>query len=155
MEPWANTDRIVCNNYYFASVGAAETLREIGLLFIGVVKTATKLFPMRYLSKIELVNRGDRPGIITEDADGLPSLLAFTWIDRDRRYFIASCSSLTEGQPYIRERWRQVGREDPNADPEKVELHIPQPKIAKKFYSTAARVDQHNRDRQDTQKMKK
>ena len=62
--PWANSDRIVCADSYFASVGAAETLKRIGLRFIGVVKTATKQFPMKHMSEIELENRGDRRGLI-------------------------------------------------------------------------------------------
>ena len=41
VEPWANTNTIVCADSYFASVGAALALKSIGLRFIGVVKTAT------------------------------------------------------------------------------------------------------------------
>ena len=52
---WAHSDRMVCADSYFASVGAAQKLKEIGLKFIGVVKTATKKFPMKYLF-------GDRVG---------------------------------------------------------------------------------------------
>ena len=64
------------------------------------------------------------------DNDSKPSLLAFCWMDRDRRYFIASGSSLSPGIPHVRQRWRQLDTEDPNADPERVELsliHISEP----------------------------
>jgi hypothetical protein len=37
--PWAQTDRIVCADSYFASVGTLQELKRIGLRFIGVVKT--------------------------------------------------------------------------------------------------------------------
>ena len=53
--PWANTRRGVCADSYFASVTSAEELMKIGLRFIGVVKTATKKFPMSYLSSIKLL----------------------------------------------------------------------------------------------------
>ena len=43
--PWANSDRVVCTDSYFASVGAAEELKRIGLRFIGVIKTATRQYP--------------------------------------------------------------------------------------------------------------
>jgi hypothetical protein len=43
--PWARTDKIVCVNSYFASVGTLKELKQIGLRFIGVVKTATRQFP--------------------------------------------------------------------------------------------------------------
>ena len=50
--PWTNTDRIVCTYSYSASVPAAEELWKHGLLFIGVIKTETRQFPMAYLSNI-------------------------------------------------------------------------------------------------------
>ena len=83
--PWDNSDRIVCANSYYASVGAAKTLKRIGLSFIGVFKTATKQFPMMNMSEIELDNRGDRRGLIMHGDDSKPSLLAFCWMYRDRR----------------------------------------------------------------------
>jgi hypothetical protein len=48
--PWWWTDRNVCADLYFSSVGTAMELQQHGLRFIGVVKTATKQYPMRYLS---------------------------------------------------------------------------------------------------------
>ena len=47
--PWANSDRVVCAESYFASVGAAEELKRIGLWFIGVVKTATRRYSQNAL----------------------------------------------------------------------------------------------------------
>jgi hypothetical protein len=149
VKPWFNTDRIVCADSYFASVATAKELKRCGLRFIGVVKTATKRFPLAYLSALELHSRGDRRGLVTRDADGQATLLAFVWMDRNRRYFIASGSSLQEGLPYSRDRWRQVDEED-DAPPERVRLQVKQPKAAELYYSTCGSIDQHNRHRQDT-----
>lgn len=68
---------------------------------------------------------------------------------RERRYFISSCSSLSEGTPYHRTRWRQVV-DDHDTAPEKVHLVVPQPAAAEIYYSACAAVDHHNRHRQDT-----
>jgi Transposase IS4 len=92
--PWQFSDRMVCADSYFASVGAAEEFRRMRMRFIGVVKTATKQYPMAYLSNIELHERSDRRWVVARDPDGTPRLLAFVWMDRNRRYFIASGSSL-------------------------------------------------------------
>jgi hypothetical protein len=70
-------------------------------------------------------------------------------MDRERRYFISSCSSLAEGAPYIRQRWRQLVS-DLTTPPERVELMIPQPAAAEVYYAAAGKIDQHNRDRQAT-----
>ena len=51
--PWANSERSVCADSYFASVSSAEEMMRIDIRFIGVVKTVTKTFPMAYLSIIE------------------------------------------------------------------------------------------------------
>jgi hypothetical protein len=52
--PWYNTDRVVCADSYFASVQRAEKLLQHGLRFIGMVKTATRNYPMKFLSEFEL-----------------------------------------------------------------------------------------------------
>ncbi|KAG7349008.1 transposase IS4 [Nitzschia inconspicua] len=67
------------------SVGAVEELQRNGLKFIGVVKTATKKFPMAYLQALELQGRGDIRGLVARDAEGDPSLIACVWMDRERR----------------------------------------------------------------------
>jgi hypothetical protein len=146
--PWARTDRIVCADSYFASVGTLKELKRIGLRFIGVVKTATKQFPQAYLSNLEMRVRGERRGVIARDENGTPSMLAFCWMDRDRRYFISSASSLQPGRAYSRHRWRQVSNEL-NAAPERVELEIPQPQAAEIYYNACGMIDRHNRCRQD------
>lgn len=74
-------------------------------------------------------------------------MMAFVWMDRERRYFLATGSSLEEGAPYVRQRWRQLENDEP---PVKVKLVVPQPKACEKYYTCCAKIDQHNRDRQDT-----
>ena len=148
------TDRCVCADSYFTSVNAVTVLRMMGLRFIGVVKMATKKFPMSYLSNLELVQCGDYKGLVARGTDGQPTMLSFVWMDWDRRYFIASTSSLDSGIPYSRNRWCQVPLEL-DALPENVELTIPQPKATEVYYRTCGVIDQHNRHRQDNFKTEK
>ena len=58
INPWMYTGRTVVGDSYFASVGAAKQLENVGMGFIGVVKTATRRLPMTYLSKLEMQTRG-------------------------------------------------------------------------------------------------
>jgi hypothetical protein len=74
--------------------------------------------------------------------------MAFTWVGRDRRYFVSTCSSLAPGTPYTRSRLRQVSVE-PNAPPEVVELTVPQPQAAEINNSACGMIDRYNRCRQD------
>jgi hypothetical protein len=100
---------------------------------------------MQILSTKELQQRGDCYGL----ADGAPYLISIFWMDCDRRYFIASGSSLSNGTPIVSTRRRQI-EDDPEADPTRVELAITQTKAAEVYYSACARIDQHNHDWQDT-----
>lgn len=147
VEPWANTGRIVVGDSYFASVQAAIRLFRIGLRFIGVVKTATAGYPMAYLGRKELPDgKGDRFGLVTVDETGC-QLLAFVWSDRDRRYFVSTCSSLSAGHIIERTRWKQIDKA-PNAEPERRDLTVKQPKVCEQYYSACSKIDRHNRSRQ-------
>jgi hypothetical protein len=154
VQPWFYSQRVVCADSYFASVGAAQELLRHQTRFIGVVKTATSNYPMAYLSHLEFSGRGDRHGVVSVNADGQATALAFVWVDGDRRYFIATASSLAEGTPINRSRLRQVVQ-DNVTDPEHVDLVIPQPRACETYYSCCAKIDQHNRDRQDTLMLEK
>jgi len=48
--PCAGTARVVCADSYFPSVAAGRHLLGMGLRFIGVVKTATREYPVSTLS---------------------------------------------------------------------------------------------------------
>ena len=154
LEPWVKTDCCVCADSYFASINAVTVMRMMGLHFIGVVKTATKKFPMSYLSNLELVQHGDYKGLVARGTDGQPTMLLSVWMDRDRHYFIASVSSLDSGILYSCSRWRQVSLEL-DALPENVELTIPQPKATEVYYQTCSVIDQHNQHCQDNLKTEK
>jgi hypothetical protein len=74
--------------------------------------------------------------------------MAFTWVDRDRRYFVSTCSSLVPETPYVRKQLRHMSMES-NAPPEVVELTVPQLQALEIYYSACAMIDRHNRCRQD------
>ena len=104
---WANSERGVCAHSYFALVSSAEDMMRIGIHFIGVVKTATKKFPVAYLSSIEPdEGRGQQVGVVLK-SNGARTMMAYVWMDHDRIYFILTASSLQDGKDYSRIRWRQ------------------------------------------------
>ena len=81
VEPWKRSARVFCADSYFASVFATEYLRSIGFRFIGVVKTATRRYPMKAPADIELQKRRDRHGLDFLDEEKFPKLLAFVRMD--------------------------------------------------------------------------
>ena len=81
--PWAQTGRGVCADLYFASVTTAEVLMELGLRFIGVVKTATRKFPMKHLTSLELTEGRGQSKALVMKKQGVPWIMAIVWVDRD------------------------------------------------------------------------
>ena len=106
---------------------------------------------MAYLSSIELdEGRGQRVGVFLK-SNGAHTIMAYVWMDRDRRYFISTASLLQDGKDYSRIRWRQpdLPEEDfggvNNEEAEQQELTVSQPKCSEIYYNTCAAIDQHNR----------
>lgn len=144
VSPWVGSGRTVCADSYFASVQAAERMQMSGMRFIGVVKTATRKYPMAELARRPAHGRGDTEYLVRKNQEGDVSMLALMWVDRERRYFISTTSSPADGSPYECIRWRQEGDEA-----RRVALTVRQPKVAEVYYSACASIDQHNRCRQD------
>ncbi len=135
---------------YFASVQSAIRLYKMGLRFIGVVKTASKGYPMHHLQRVELPGgKGDYKALLSRDEDSDCSLLAFVWADRDRRYFISTCSSTAAGAPIKRRRWRQQDPTSTNNPPVLQDITIKQTEAGELYYSGCGAIDEHNRHRQE------
>ena len=82
-------------------------------------------------------------------------LLAYVWMDQDRRYFIASGSSMDAGANMERIRSRQLHDVNTNADPVDVTLTIPQPKASEIYYGACSKIYRHNRCQQESLEMDK
>jgi hypothetical protein len=115
----------------------------MGLRFIGEVKTASRKFPLKALGSIEMSERGERHTFVHKDADGRPKILAMSWLDGERRYFVATASSAIDGEPCSRIRWRQL----PDG-PKRITIKVPQPEVAEVYYSCCASIDRQNGCRQ-------
>jgi len=142
--PWARSRRVVCAVSYFASVTASQQLLGMGLCFIGVIETATRGFHMSSLSEIPLEARGQHVSYTHSIANGVPDLMAVVWVDRERRYSIASTGSTLAVTPYNRLRRR---KRDVTAS--RVARTVPQRVVAETYYGCCAHIDRHKRCHQD------
>ena len=119
-------------------------MAQLGFGLIGVVKTAAKNFPMNYLSEVELKERGNSYSLVSlKEGTDVAEMTATVWMDRDRRYFIGDVEGMDAGQLTYRLRWRQ-NDPDQNADPERVELEVPTPKMIEQYYNMNDVIDQLN-----------
>jgi hypothetical protein len=122
----------------------------MGLRFIGVLKTATKGYPMHYFQRLELPGgKGDSKALLSYDDSSGCTLLGFVWVDRDRRYFISTCSSTAAGTVIKRRRWRQEQPTSTNEPPVLQDISIRQTEAGEIYYSGCSAIDEHNRHRQE------
>lgn len=115
VKPWWNkVRRVICADSYFSSVQTTIMCKAKGLEYVGVVKTATRSYPMHYLTRVPLSDRGKHHAVVHK-TNGLLDMVAFVWVDRERRYFITNSSSLEPGTIIERQRWRQLDNPDGGA----------------------------------------
>ena len=90
-----------------------------------------------------------------------PTIMVYVWMDRDRRYFISTASSLQDGNDYSRIRWIQSDLPEEefdivkNEESERKELNVSQPKNSEIYYNTCAALDQHNCHQHNTLKVER
>ena len=91
---------------------------------------------MAYLLSIELdEGRGQPVGVFIK-SNGSPTMMAYVWMDRERRYFITTASSLQNGKDYSRIRWRQPDLPEEesgavnNEEAERQKLTVSQPECS-------------------------
>ena len=72
----------MCAESYFDSVPCAIAMRDMGMQFIGVVKTATKQYPQHYLSTVEFTDKGGYKDVLNIEPTTGYTLLVFVWVDR-------------------------------------------------------------------------
>ena len=148
-EPWFQSNWVVCADSFFASVHSAERLFANGLKFTGVIKTATKGFPMSFLSHLEMSGKGQHVTIVSTETEG-PHLMAVTWVDRGKIYFVSSAGSTNPSSAIYRERWNKK-----NGMASKEQITVGIPDVCETYYDTCSQIDIHNRFHQDDLKLEK
>ena len=111
-KPWRGSGRVILADSAFASVKSAVALRkELGLYFLGLVKTAHRHFPKKYLQKVPMEARGDHVVCIATKDD--VNLRAVGWNDgrKDpktkeviRKKIVGSCGTTLAGNPHRKKR---------------------------------------------------
>ena len=104
---------------------------------------------MEVLGNVTLPKRGCRSVLASiNDDTGETELVAIAWVDRNRRFFIATTCGLGDGEMIQRKRLRQLDKSG-RVLPDKVIIEVPQPKAIAKYYKGAGTIDRHNRLRAD------
>ena len=96
--------------------------------FIGVVKTATKRFPLEPLQDTVLPSKGQYTGMATCIDNA--TLMAYVWSDKNRWYAIATAGSLAQGQPYQHIHWTKIEDKDSERLAKRLVIKVPMPRAS-------------------------
>ena len=137
---WYGMKWIAVGDSAFASVAMAMETKELGLSFVGCVKTATRLFPHKTLKEVPLPGgHGDFFGMMTLDKG--VELLAFTWCNCNCHLFISTAGLLAKADKQEWFHYRPLGKNEE----EHVLLGINIPLAAEMYYAGNGAIDFHNR----------
>ena len=142
-EPWFNSGRTVYGDSAFGSVLTASKLREHGLHFFGLVKTAHREFPLNYFKSLGIPARSGESRYLTAMKNDFP-LIAAAWFDKKTKFFIATAGTNGAAPPHNRTRYRLL----PDGNSEKIVKSTPMSSIPYEYFSFSQKVDVHNHRRQ-------
>lgn len=143
VEPWFNTGRTIYGDSAFGSVATAVHLRQRGLHFFGMVKTAHREFPKAHFTSLHLELRSGESRYLTATKDNV-ELIAVCWWDKCQKFFISTAGSNGPAPPHCRTRYRQLA----DGSTQRYEKSTPISLVPYEYFSFAQKVDVHNHRRQ-------
>ncbi|AYV87237.1 MAG: bifunctional aspartate aminotransferase [Sylvanvirus sp.] len=143
VEPWFNTSRMVYGDSACASVNTAVKLRERGLHFSGLVKTAHREFPTKYFNSLNIGVRSGDSRYLTTTKNEFP-LIATAWWDKKVKFFISTAGTNGIAQPHRRVRYRLLD----DGSSQRIEKTTKISATPHEYFSFAQKVDVHNHRRQ-------
>eukprot|EP00731_Ephydatia_muelleri_P002247 Em0001g2247a len=79
-KPWHGSGRAISADSAFASVTTAIACRKNGMHFTGLVKTATRMYPKKYMDEVEFPELGDDVTLVA-NVEG-HNIMAHAWGDK-------------------------------------------------------------------------
>ena len=107
----------------------------------GMVKTAHREFPKKYLEQQEVKERGDHVAAVTEQKG--VKLLAVGWADKKRKLTVSTYGNTLPGTPHKKRRWTVE-----NGFERAFTKEVKRPSIVEHYFDAASAIDVHNHFRQ-------
>ena len=150
--------RLIVADSAFSSVKTCVELRNRGLFFGGVIKTAYKQFPKNYLTDwlSQHSGRNDRGKYkllrsIEPAQDNRPefNIYGLAWSDKKGKQFVFSTGITTEGRDSVRIRHKREWSEEMNDFISvQYEKRVKRPRIVEEIHDAFSTIDIHDHFRQ-------
>jgi hypothetical protein len=152
-EQYTGTGRIIHADSAFSSVKTLLALKQKGLYFMGLVKTAHREYPKAYFEKWvkgEIHSRVPRRGEfrVLQSKEGTSDpFYAVCWNDKKPKTIISNVGSTAPGKPSVRTRHSKVINNEV-IETNAYDIEVPRPKMVEDFYSCFSSIDVHDHIRQ-------
>ena len=159
--------RVIIGDSAFASVKTLIQLHRVGLYFIGLVKTAHRLFPKQFLNNwfhegqnaTPRARRGRHKVLISSyklrpEGENSHTMAAVGWGDSTCKTLISNVSNTLPGSPADRPRHKLVMR-DGEVVTEQEMISIPRPKCVEFMFNYFSIIDVHDHLRQGSLAMER
>ena len=144
------SNRVVVGDSWFASLMTAWELFKVGIFFMGIVKTASRCFPKKYLTEWcdannARENRGKCKLLKTTKDDC--NIYALGWSDKKGKHVVFTTGTTLEAEPSRRKRHRSVLRDGVWVK-QRYEKVVKRPAIVKELFDAFSAIDVHDHLRQ-------
>jgi hypothetical protein len=154
MEPLAGTGVILHGDSWFASLNTLQKLRQMGIYFVGLIKTVHSGIPVKWL-RGQFTAASARGNTRTVHlGDGLNRIFAHAWNEpgwkggkppkKAQKVWIANCYSGATVGPWVKER-TYLGA---GGLVQQGHISVPQTLIISEYFRAANGIDIHNQYRQ-------
>lgn len=168
-QPYSGTPRLLVADSAFASVKTLMAVFSLfGIFFIGAVKTASRMFPKKWLAEwhtrletggivrgnwVTLTSSYERPAGGAAQAGAAPvealPLIAVGWADKKLKAIISNCgTTLPCPTDSIRPRHKRVLNDVGDYVTSRQELHVKRPEMIELFFRHFGAIDIHDHLRQ-------
>jgi hypothetical protein len=144
-EPYKSSGRTVVADSAFASVKTLiQVENHLGLYFMGMVKTATKEYPMKALKEWSgtLPSRGSFK-VFKSKTPKENDFYAMCWADKKPKTLISNRGTTLQGRPSVRTRHKKI-IDNGIESTIRYEISVPRPEMVELFYSRFSAIDVHD-----------
>eukprot|EP00731_Ephydatia_muelleri_P001846 Em0001g1846a len=135
----------------FSSVATAVALKQHGTYFIGIVKTAHKMYPKQFMGTHDFSKRGDHVAL-SANVQG-HQLFAVGWLDGKRKDLVSACGTTLPSTPATRTRQEVVVSADKGVSTRPYLRTTPGCNIVASYFDNFHFIDVHDHMRQGILKL--
>ena len=148
---WHGKAHIVVGDSAFSSVATAVALKQNGTYFVGIVKTASKMYPKQFMQTHHFEERGAH--IALSATVQCNKVFAVSWLDGKRKDLVSTCGTTLPASPAQRTRQQVVVSSTSGVKTRPYIRYTPRCNIVASFFDNFHKIDVHDHLRQGVLKL--